>query len=365
MNKINKEILAQLDTNGMFQKIIEFPEQLRKGWEIGERTECHVNLAKIRHIVFTGMGGSAIAGDLVRSIHQESLTIPMIVNRDYQIPHFVNGETLFIASSYSGNTEETLSGYEEAIQREARIICITSGGRLEQIAQEKGHPLFRMVSGYPPRAALGFNLGLMLQIFHRLRIGKLSLQSVDQAASMLSGKDRIWSDIDHTDNEPLEVAGKLFRKLPLIYASVNHLEPVGCRWKTQINENSNSHAFFQPFPEMNHNEIVGWEVMDSTRDLLSDMIAVVLSDPEDHPRIVKRIEIFKTLIKADGHPVIGLIGEGDSFFQRMVYLIHFGDWVSYYLAILNQVNPTEILKIDAFKRHLSKNVTLKNTNSLI
>lgn len=357
MNEITQKMLAQIDTNGMDQKIKEFPEQLCKGWEIGERTECNVDLTKMRHIVFTGMGGSAIAGDLVHSIHSKDLQIPMIVNRDYQVPHFVNRETLLIASSYSGNTEETLAATKEAIQRGAQIICITSGGQLEQIAQKRGFPLFRMVPGYPPRAALGFSLGVLLQIFYRLGIGKLLRQAIDSAVSTLAEKSRIWSDVDHPENAPLELAGKLFGKLPLIYASANHLEPVGRRWKTQINENSNNHAFFQPFPEMNHNEIVGWEKMNRMRNHFPNLVAVALSDPEDHPRIKKRMQIFQMLMKEDGHQVIALAGEGDSFFQRMVYLIHFGDWVSYYLAILNQVNPTEILKIDIFKQHLTENLS--------
>lgn len=357
MDKITQEMITQFDKKGMFQKIAEFPEQLRKGWGIGESTKCNVDFKKIRHIVYTGMGGSAIAGDLIQAIHQEDLSIPMVVNRDYQIPHFVNAETLFIASSYSGNTEETLAASEKAIQRGARIICITSGGQLEQIVQKTGYPLFQMVSGYPPRAALGFSLGLLLQIFYQLGIGKLSKKDMDAAASMLTEKDRIWHDMNHPDNRPLQVAKQLFGKLPLIYASVNHLEFVGYRWKTQINENSNIHAFFQPFPEMNHNEIVGWENSDGKRDHFSNMIAVLLSDTEDHPRILKRMQIFKTLMQEDDHQVIEIGGEGDSFFQRMLYLIHFGDWVSYYLAILNQVDPTEILKIDVFKQHLTKNLS--------
>jgi glucose/mannose-6-phosphate isomerase len=357
MDKITQEMLTQLDTQGMFQKIKEFPEQLHKGWKIGETAEYNVDFKKIRHIVFAGMGGSAITGDLVRSVYNKDLPVPMIVNRDYQIPHFVNQETLFIASSYSGNTEETLAAFKEAIQRGAQIICITSGGQLEHIAQNKGFPLFRLVQGYPPRAALGFSLGLLLKIFHQFGVGKLSKKDIDSAVSVLAEKSRIWSDVDYTENAPLELAGQLFGKLPLIYASVNHLEPVGRRWKTQMNENSNIHAFFQSFPEMNHNEIVGWEMIDSIRNHFPNLIAIVLSDPEDHPRILKRMQIFRMFMKKDGHHIVELTGKGDSFFQRMLYLIHFGDWVSYYLAILNQVNPTEILKIDVFKQHLTKNLS--------
>lgn len=354
MNQISKEIIARLDTDGMFQKIIEFPEQLRKGWKIAENTEANIDFSQIRHIIFSGMGGSAIAGDLLRSIQNEVLPVPMIVNRSYRIPDFVSSQTLFIASSYSGNTEETLSAIEKAIERNAKIICITSGGQLKEIAQKNGYACFQLIPGYPPRAALGFGLGVLLQIFHRFSIGELSRQEVDHAASKLTENSRIWSDINHQENSPLDVAGKLFGKIPLIYASANRFEFVGYRWKTQLNENSKVHAFFQPFPEMNHNEIVGWERIKNTKEILAHLIPVVLFDSEEHPQIQKRMQIFKEIMKEDKNDIIEIAGKGNTFFERMVDLIYFGDWVSYYLAILNQVDPTKISKIDLFKKRLKE-----------
>jgi glucose/mannose-6-phosphate isomerase len=356
MNRVSKEMVARFDTEGMFWKIIEFPEQLYKGWEIAENTEADIDFSGICHIVFSGMGGSAIAGDLIRSLYFEVLSVPMIVNRSYRIPDFVNSQTLFIASSYSGNTEETLSAIEQAIERNAKIICVTSGGQLEQIAQKNGYPRFQLIPGYPPRAALGFGFGVLLQIFYRLGIGKLSCQEVEKAASMLMEKSRIWSDPDHQENHPLDVARKLFGKIPLIYASANHFEFVGYRWKTQLNENSKVHAFFQPFPEMNHNEIIGWGKMESTGKILARLVPVVLSCSGDHPQILKRMQIFKEIMKEDKNNIIEIAGTGDTFFESMVELIYFGDWVSYYLAILNRVDPTKISKIDLFKKRLAENL---------
>jgi glucose/mannose-6-phosphate isomerase len=354
MNKISRQMIARLDTDGMFRKIAEFPEQMRMGWDIADNTEADIDFSKIRNIVFSGMGGSAISGDMIRSIHSEDLSVPMIVNRSYQIPDFVSSETLFIASSYSGSTEETLSATAQAIERGARIICITSGGQLEQIARKNGYPRFQLTPGYPPRAALGFGLGVLLQIFHRLGIGKLSRQEVDKAALMITKKGRIWSDVDHQENTPLDTARRLFGKIPLIYASANRLEFVGYHWKTQLNENSKIHAFSQSFPEMNHNEIVGWEKIKSTKKILSRLVAVVLSDSGDHPQILKRMQIFKEIMKEDKGSMIEIAGKGDTFFERMVDLVHFGDWVSYYLAILNRVDPTKISKINLFKERLKE-----------
>jgi glucose/mannose-6-phosphate isomerase len=354
MNRVNKEMIARFDKDGMFRKISEFPEQLCKGWEIAENTEADIDFSQIRHIVFSGMGGSAIAGDLIRSLCHKALPVPMIVSRNYGIPDFVNSQTLFIASSYSGNTEETLSAIEQAIEKKARIVCITSGGQLEQIAQKNDYPRFQLIPGYPPRAALGFGFGVLLQIFYRLGIGKLSCQEVEKAASMLTEKSRIWSDLDHQENHPLNVAGKLFGKIPLIYASSNRLEFVGYRWKTQLNENSKVHAFFQPFPEMNHNEIVGWEKMESMEEILARFVPVVLFDSGDHPQILKRMQIFKEIMKEDKNGIIEIAGKGGTFFEGMMDLIYFGDWVSYYLAILNRVDPTKISKIDLFKKRLKE-----------
>jgi glucose/mannose-6-phosphate isomerase len=354
VNRINKEIITRIDAEGMFRKIKEFPEQLRKGWEIAENTEANVEFSEIQNIVFAGMGGSAISGDLIHSVYNETLSVPMFVNRGYQIPGFVNSKTLFIASSYSGNTEETLSATEQAVEKGARIICITSGGQLEQIAQKNGYPRFQLIPGYPPRAALGFGLGVLFHIFRRLGIGEISRQDIDRAALMLTERGRIWSNVNHQENSPLDVAGQFFGKVPLIHASVDRLEFVGYRWKTQLNENSKAHAFFQPFPEMNHNEIVGWEKMKSTKENLARLVPVVLSDSEDHPQILKRMQIFKEIMKEDKNEMIEIVGKGDTFFERMVDLIYFGDWVSYYLAILNWVDPTKISKIDLFKKRLTE-----------
>ena len=351
MSKISKQMITRLDTDGMFRKIEEFPEQMRKGWEIAENTEANIDFSKIRNIVFSGMGGSAISGDMIHSIHSEALSVPMIVNRCYQIPDFVNSETLFIASSYSGNTEETLSATEQAIERDARIICITSGGQLEQIARKNGYPRFQLIPGYPPRAALGYGLGVLLQIFHRLGIGKLSRKEVDKAVSVITEKGRIWSDIDHQENIPLDTARQLFGKIPLIYASASRFEFVGYRWKTQLNENSKIHAFSQPFPEMNHNEIVGWDMFD---DLGNKPSVVILRDSQDHKRIKARMDIVAQYLAERGVKVINLESRGGSDLEKIFYFVQLLDFASYYLALLGGVDPFPIPAITFLKNRLSE-----------
>jgi len=354
MNRISKETVASMDKSGMLQKILEFPSQLLRGWEIGEEVQVGVDLGRFRNIVFGGMGGSAIAGDVVRSLLGDGFPVPLIVNRGYRLPGFVDSRTLFVASSYSGNTEETLTATQKAKEKGCTVLCVTSGGRLGEMAEENGWPLFRLPSGYPPRAALGYSLGVMLHFFRRLGVGEVAQEDLKQTITFLEKMGKTWGQIENSDNLPLILAGEIRGKIPLIYSSVEGLDGVGFRWKTQLNENGKTHAFYQPFPEMNHNEIVGWKCLPGTDVFFRHFIMVVLRIPEDSPRIRLRMDTTKQLVEKSGGRVLEVMGEGSSFLARLLYLIYLGDLLSFYLAILYEVDPTEIQKIDRLKKALSE-----------
>lgn len=348
-----KDILT-FDRSGMLQKILEFPDQLLRGWEIENDFQIRIDFPRFRNVVLGGMGGSAIGGDVVKSLLGSRFPVPFVVNRGYQLPGFVDRDTLFIASSYSGTTEETLTATQEAVRRGCSIVCVSSGGKLFEMAKSGGYGLFELPSGYPPRAALGYSLGVLLAFFHRLGIGEISRDQIVKASSFLKKIGETWRRPDHPDNDSLLLAQRMYGKVPLIYSSGEACEAVGFRWKTQLNENSKTHAFYQPFPEMNHNEIVGWESLPATQDFSSRCIMVLLRMVDDNPRIRLRMDITKTLVEKSGGKVLEVIAQGSSFLERLLYLLYLADFVSFYLAVLYGVDPTEIQQIDHLKKRLSE-----------
>jgi len=356
LGSIDKKRLFSHDGSDMTAKVVEFPDQIRKGWENAERQEFAGNLKPYRNIVYGGMGGSAIAGDLIRSLYADHLPIPFVVLRGYRLPAFAGPETLFIASSYSGNTEESLSAAGQAVQKKCSVLCIASGGNLAKMALDHRFPLFLLPKGYPPRGALGFGMGTLLNVFTRMGVGSLSETALLEALADIERCGSSWRDPENPDNLPFILARKLAGKIPLIYADTDKLEPVALRWKTQFNENSKTHAFFAPLPEMNHNEIIAWVNLDGTRTFYPHLTALVLRTPDEHPRVAMRMEITRELIQKNNGTVVEVRPEGNDALGRMLYLIHLGDWVSLYLALLYGADPTEINNINYLKTKLSQKV---------
>lgn len=351
---LSEESVSAIDRSDMIQKILEFPAQLLRGWKMAENVSEFQKFTEFKHIVLSGMGGSAIGGDIVRSLSGDDFNIPFVVNRSYRIPAFCGSQTLFIASSYSGNTEETLSALEEAQKKGCSIICMTSGGYLQKVAEQDKHPLILLPQGYPPRAALGYGIGILLHVFKKIGIGQMDGQKLNDTVAFLEKNTEEWKEIVSSNNRPLVFARKLQNKIPLIYSSVDGLEAVGFRWKTQLNENSKIHAFYQPIPEMNHNEIVPWDSLPGTQRYFPDLVMVLLRLPLDHPRLALRMDIMKDLVRQNGGQILEVVAEGEDRLSQLLYLVSFGDWVSYYLAILYGVDPTIIQNIDILKEQLSK-----------
>jgi glucose/mannose-6-phosphate isomerase len=352
-DEIEKSIKA-LDTSDMLSKILEFPDQILRGWDIAGEARVTMRFNKHKHVVFCGMGGSAIAGDIVRLLYSQDIPIPFVVHRGYKLPGFVDSQSLFIASSYSGNTEETLTSTNAAVDAGCSILCITSGGKLMAMAQEKGYPVCSMPTGYPPRGALGYSLGVLFHLFHHAGVEGASEKTIKEAVSFIKRTGEDWLKT-HTGNcLPLRLAETIKGKLPLIYSSVERTEAVGLRWKAQFNENSKTHAFYQAFPEMNHNEIMGWNGPSGTQPFYPHLIMLLLRDPEDSSRIGLRMDVTRRLLETSGAEVLEVWAQGPSVLSRVLYLIYLGDLVSFYLAILYGVDPTEIQNIDRLKKELAR-----------
>ncbi len=313
------------------QLIEDLPHQIRDAIKLaqGEKVE-----GEITNILITGMGGSGIGANIVQTLLRET-KIPVFVNKEYTIPAFVNDKTLVFVSSYSGNTEETLSAFKEANKKRAKIVCVTSGGKLKQIATDA--KIITIPQGMPPRSALAYLLFPILVVLHNSKIIKLS-------------RDEILKIIDSLHNQDLrkkseELSQQLFGKIPLIYASPQ-FESAALRWKQAINENSKQHAFWNVFSELNHNEMMAYNTQKT------GFHAVILRDESDGVRMQKRIELTKEIIKKQGTPITEIMLKGESLLVKIITAIFLGDLTSYHLGIKNNIDPAETNMIEEFKKKL-------------
>jgi len=345
--------IRKIDQKGMYDLVYQFPSQFEDALNITEAAQLpDWDTNQIKNIVVAGLGGSAIGGDLVRSYLAEKLTIPFFVCRNYTLPNFVDESSLVFISSYSGNTEETLSAYDDAKKRKARILAISSGGKVKEKALQDKITYVNIPKGFPPRAALGYSFVPILAILERLGFVQGEKEEIRKAKEFLSSnRSKYRMELGIEENLAKKIALELHRKLPVIYAGNDHFDAVSTRWKGQICENAKMLAYSNVFPEFNHNELVGWKILSAYRD---DLIVVILKDRKDHPRIKRRIEIVKEIIEKEGVKVSEIESCGETLLSRMFSLIQLGDFVSFYLAILNNEDPTPVKVIDFLKNELAK-----------
>ncbi len=345
--------IKKIDKSNMLDLILKFPEQCTHAFELGKKFSVPSgDYNGFNHIVFSGLGGSAIGADLIRSYLIDELKIPVYVSRDYTIPAFAGKDTLFFACSYSGDTEETLASYEEAKRRGAKMVAISSGGKLETAAKSDGIPFVSIPKGYPPRTALGYAFFPWLVVLAKFGLISDKTDDIKEAISVMGDlRHRILGpDIKGKVNIAKNLANDLNGKYVIIYSAGKHLDAVITRWRGQIEENSKTLASTHVFPEMNHNETVGWE---NPKRLLKDFVVLILRDKSEHPRVARRIEITKSIIEKKS-PVIEIRSNGNGLLSRMFYLIYTGDFTSYYLAILNDIDPTPVEMVTYLKKELSK-----------
>lgn len=331
------------DASGMLAAVKALPGQARDALSLGESAELPwEELAGFSRVVVAGMGGSGISGDLLASL----LPCEVIASRGYNIPGFVGEETLLVAVSYSGNTEETLASFEQGLSRTRRAIAVSSGGKLRALAEEHGVPWIGIPAGLQPRAALGYLLFSLLGVFRRL--GTFS-EDPREALAVLEGMAEELSP-GRKGNPAQALALALWRRVPLIYGA-GCTAPVAMRWKTQVNENAKQPAFWGELPEVCHNEIVGYEL---TGGVMPQAEVVFLRSACDHPRVAARIDILKEVLTRRGLPFQEVRGRGESKAAQLLSLLYLGDWVSVYLALLNRVDPTPVRPIQELKDRLAR-----------
>jgi glucose/mannose-6-phosphate isomerase len=324
----------------MKQLIENFPKQLREALEIANAAKLSPK-NDIRNIIVTGLGGSGIGGTILTEMISDHCTVPVIINKDYFLPNFTNSNTLVIISSYSGNTEETLEAMQHALNKKAQIVCVTAGGKVEEMAKQNNLDLIKIPGGNPPRSCIGYSLVQLIKIFVQYGFAPASLmEDVKNSIALLE------KESGNITAEAKKIAQILFNKIPVIY-SLGSCEGVSVRFRQQINENSKMLCWHHVFPEMNHNELVGWTTK-------NDSIAVITFRTSfDYKRTQKRYEVCKTVFEKYSASVNEIVAKGNSKAEQFIYLINIGDWISLYLAELKGIDPVEVKVIDHLKKELA------------
>ena len=319
-----------------------FTDQLKEAIKIGESSNLRLPAQEIRNVLITGLGGSGIGGTIVSEIVSGECIVPITVNKDYFLPAFVGPHSLVIVSSYSGNTEETVQAMETAIERNAHIVCISSGGKVVELAKKNNIDLILIPGGNPPRACLGYSLTQLFYILYKLKLIHDGFRK--QLADAIALLDE---DEQNIRNEANSISEFLYKKTPVIYA-IDGYNGVATRFRQQINENSKMLCWHHILPEMNHNELVGWA------EKHEDIAVILLRSTTDYSRTQTRMEISKEVFKKYTPNIRELWSKGVSALERSLYLIHVTDWVSCYLADKKHVDASEINIINHLKGELAK-----------
>lgn len=344
------QVFRQYDPEGMLAHLHDMPQLCREAWQLAMNFALPQDYSIIDKVVILGMGGSAIGGDLAASLASSEAKLPIIVCRGYELPAFTNADTLVIASSYSGNTEETLSAFNQALKTQAKKLAITTGGKLKAIAQEKGIPIFTFDYKAQPRAALPYSFMPILCFLQRLGfIGDKSQDITETIAVLQRLSSSLNETTPHPQNPAKELACRLRNHLPLVYGAGITSE-VAHRWKTQFNENSKAWAFHEVFPELNHNAVVGYQF---PHELATKIVVVLLRSALLPKRIQLRYQITCQLLEQAGVSYHILDGQGQSPLSQIMSLVFFGDYVSYYLAMLYKIDPSPVKAIDFLKKQLA------------
>ncbi len=328
----------------MMDSLIQrFPAQLKEAMEIGEAAQINSHNHPIHKVFVAGMGGSGIGGDFVREFISAESKIPYIVGKSYNIPAWIDQNTLCIVSSFSGNTEETLNAFEQMLQTGAKIICVASGGTLIQKAKELNLDYIPLPSDWPsPRACLGYST--VQQIYILIKLGIINNHILHDLKASI---DLIKYDQDDIKKEAREIASKVYGKTLVIYTT-DRMESVAVRFRQQVNENSKLLCWHHVVPEMNHNELVGW------KDIRNDLAVLYFRNKDDFKRNAVRININKEIIGKLTDTVLEVFSKGKSLIERSIYFVHLGDWISWYLSEMHQVDAIEVNVIDYLKKELSK-----------
>jgi glucose/mannose-6-phosphate isomerase len=343
--------LSALDPEGMLQKILDLPFHCQDARYRVLNRPPKLKAKAIRNMVVSGVGGSAIGGDILRTLIWKNAKFSFVVNRDYALPGWVGKDTLVICSSYSGNTEETLSIFRQALSKKTPLLIVSAGGELLAQAKKRKLAFCEVPGGLPPRSALGYSFITLLTALECTGLLPSYEEDFQEAMGLLVELSQRYGALTPFARNPAkQLAQFLFGKLPVVYAGQDHLDTVALRWKCQLNENAKQIALMNVVPEMNHNEILGF----SRAEAFTKKTAVVLlRHPQgDHPQIKRRFDILRGILKSKTSGVREVAAQGKSLMAQMLSVVYLGDFVSLYLAYLKKLDPTPIELIDRLKSQL-------------
>jgi glucose/mannose-6-phosphate isomerase len=343
------ERIRAADPGDMLDRIKDLGKQVRDAWELAKSAKIPPAYADVRNITLVGMGGSAIGGDFAASLLADELKIPMSIHRDYGLPAYVGRDSLVIASSYSGNTEESLSAFEIAQKRGAKILVLTTGGKIGDLARAANYPTVTFSYKAQPRAALGYSLGLVLGCLVKIGFVRDVGSDIEAAlADLAKIEERVHEGA--RSNDAKRMAIELYGRIIFAYGA-GVMGVMARRVKGQWNENAKNWSAFDVMSELNHNAVVGFPHPPIARDAL--MVLLLRSD-RDNPRHKIRFDVTAELLDRAGIAHKTLRFGGQSMLSEILQMVMFTDYVTFYLALLNGADPSEVKSIDFLKDRLAK-----------
>ena len=337
----------------MYGSIWNFPDNLKDALTIGENISLKNKYYNIQNIVIAGMGGSAIGGDIVAILEEQNIKIPYLVCRDYNVPKWVNSNSLVICSSYSGNTEETISAFHKSKDRGASICGITTGGKLLKLLENHKKDYVKIPKGLQPRAAVAFSFIPIIKLIEKIGLVNSNLKFWFEETVNTLNNNRVYYGSEGNKNPVYLLANKLYKKRPIIYSDSSTMRVNAVRLKGQLNENGKMLAYFNELPELNHNEIVGWQ---NNQEIFEHLCVLWLEDESDTSRTKIRKKITESILNETNISQYSIKVEGDSFQERFLNMVHFGDWLSYWCAILHKTDPSPVKKIVRLKNELNERI---------
>jgi len=350
MNDLDGLDLSVCDPQGFLRSVEEFPSQIEVAIDAASKIDPPSSEG-LSSIAVLGMGGSGISGNVLEMVVGPQSTLVTKTLKGYDLPPWVNGSTLVFAASYSGNTEETLATFDQALAVGARVVVVSTGGTITEKAKALGLPVVAIPPGLQPRAALGYLSVPLLVVCERMGLADVSSQIEEALGTAVRRAREYGAGNLEASNPAKQIARGLLGKLPVIYGSEGIAEVAAYRWKCQLNECAKVPAYHHSFPELNHNEVVGWDRLeDLTKESMS---LVILRHRKEHERVAKRAQVTIPLIEKHLSSVHEVWAEGESDLARLVDLCYLGDFVATYLAFLQDVDPAPVHVIEDLKRQLA------------
>lgn len=348
----NIEKIQEIDKSNMLDTLVQFPNQIKEAVEIAMAAEMET-FFKIDNVIITGMGASGISGDIASSLYRDKIDVPIYVNKEYDLPKWARKDTLNIFFSYSGNTEETISAFKIASQKKCRIITISSGGKLQELSEKREVAHIQLPVGYQPRAAIAYSLFSLIVIFKRVGLLRNDIETEinDTIFAIKELIDGINKTVAEEHNLAKQISRQIFNTIPQIYGWGIYT-PIATRWRQQFNENSKVISRAEAIPESNHNDIVGWSL---NPEVSKNFSCIIFRDRDiESLAMSTRLNFLKNLYEGLAANTIEIHPKGKKRLSKIMYIMALGDFISCYLAILREIDPTPVDIIKELKQSLEK-----------